>query len=371
VGDIPEKGLGRFVLRDLPIASRVVIAAFLMSVGFGYCSALVQLHFQGGTKPGELLPGAPEAQKTYAGERGPRPKSHIERLLEADETEKFNGTGQMRTAFTKKSQGWNGTFKEAKEKDAEAKDKGQPETSVKKLLAEREGERLAMLEWLRAGAAEKSFQKDEFPLPESFKDQSVTEEFIVKEDGMPRLKIKSLLQTRCACCHAPEAGRMKEAESYVLNSYATIKPYAVVSTSTGMSLTKLAQTTHVHLLGFSMLYGLTGFIFSFTSYPLWFRIFFAPFTLIMQLADIGCWWLARLHSPQGELFGQAIAFTGMLVAIGLMIHIIGTLFDLFSRKGKLVLLVLILIGGIVGGALKAQVIDPYLESEKAPAATAE
>jgi hypothetical protein len=59
------------------------------------------------------------------------------------------------------------------------------------------------------------------------------------------------------------------------------------------------------------------------------------------------------------------------VAVGLMIHIIGTLFDLFSKKGKLVLLVLILMGGVVGGYLKAQVIDPYLESEKAPAASVE
>jgi hypothetical protein len=363
VGDVPEKGSGRFLLRDLPIVSRLVIAVFLMSVGFGYFSALVQLHFQGGTKPGELLPGPPEAQKTYAGERGPRPKSHIERLLEADETEKFNGTGQMRTAFTKKSQGWNGTFKEAKEKG---------EADTKKLLAEREGERLAMLEWLRAGASEKAFQKDEFALPDSWKAQAITEDFVIKEDGMPlRLKIKSLFQTRCACCHAPDAGRMKEAESYALNSYATIKPYAVVNTSAGMSLTKLAQTTHVHLLGFSMLYGLTGLIFSFTRYPLSFRMIFAPFTLIMQLADIGCWWLARLPSPHGEVFGQAIAITGMLVAVGLMIHIIGSLFDLFDRKGKLVLLVLILVGGMLGGFLKAQVIDPYLETEKAPAATTE
>lgn len=363
MGEVSGRGPSRFVLRDLPIVPRLVLAVFLMSVGFGYVAALVQLHFQGGAKPGELLPGPPEAQKTYGGERGARPKSHLERLLEADAEEKFNGTGQMRTAFTKKSQGWNGAIKEAKEKG---------EAEVKKLQEEREGERLAMLEWLRAGAAEKSFQKDEFVLSAAFKDQVITEDFVSKEADMPvKLKIKSLFQVRCACCHAPDAGRMKEAETYPLNSYATIKPYAVVSTSTGMSLTKLAQTTHVHLLGFSMLYGLTGLIFSFTRYPLFFRIIFAPFTLVMQLGDIGCWWLARLPSPTGEVFGQAIAITGMLVAVGLLIHIVGSLLDLFDRAGKLVLLALIVAGALIAGYLKAQVVDPYLDSEKAAATATE
>src|SRR5262245_40016052 len=36
----------RFVLRNLTLAPRLVIAIFLVSVGVGYFSALVQLHFQ-------------------------------------------------------------------------------------------------------------------------------------------------------------------------------------------------------------------------------------------------------------------------------------------------------------------------------------
>ena len=51
----------RPVLRDLPLAARLVIATFLLSVGIGYFSALVQLHFQH-AKPGSLLPDAERTQ---------------------------------------------------------------------------------------------------------------------------------------------------------------------------------------------------------------------------------------------------------------------------------------------------------------------
>jgi hypothetical protein len=361
VGNDDQPINSRFVLRDLTFASRLVIACFLISVGVGYFAALIQLHFNGGAKAGEFLPGPTESSRTYAGERGPKLMSHLERLLEADENDPFNGQGQMRTAFTKKSKGWNGTIKKAKQEDEENQ---QGDKAVKKLLDEREGERLAMLEWIRAGGPDKAYKKDDFELSAVLKDRAITEEYDIREDGKPRrIKIKSLFNERCACCHAPDAGRMKEAEAYRLDSCDCIKQYVDVKQAGGMSLNKLAQTTHVHLLSFSMLYGLTGIIFTLTRYPGWFRVIFGPFALVMQLADVSCWWLARLASPYGEMFGQAIVVTGGLVAIGLLIQIIGTVFDLFDKKGKFVVLLLLMLGGVLGGYVKSQIIDPYLLSE--------
>ena len=74
----------------------------------------------------------------------------------------------------------------------------------------------------------------------------------------------------------------------------------------GMSLSKLAQTTHVHMLGFSMLYGLTGLLFAFTSYPVFVRVLIAPLPLLAQIIDISFWWLARLDEPYGPGFAAAI-----------------------------------------------------------------
>jgi hypothetical protein len=351
----------RFVLRDLPFASRVVIAIFLMSVGVGYCSALVQLHFNGGAKPGQAIPGPDQAMEVYTGKRGPKPKSQIERLLEADETLKFHGTGQMREAFTRKSSGWSGALRGAKAKGDDA---------VQKLIDERDGERVALLEWVRGGAPEKAYKDDDFPLPETLKDQRISEEYVIKEDGMPRrVKIKTLIEERCACCHAPDAGRDRDAEKFRLDSHPGIAKYTTSGKASGggMSLNKLAQTTHVHLLAFSMLYGLTGLLVSLTSYPGFIRLVVAPWALVMQLADISCWWLARLPSPEGELFGQAIAATGGLVAVGLLLQIGLTLFDLFGKAGKVIVIGLLLAGAGLAGLAYFQIIDPYLASEKATA----
>src|SRR5947199_6084528 len=89
----------RLVLRDLPFAARLVLSVFLISVGIGYVSALVQLHFQH-AKAGSVMPTGDDAVAIFSGPQGEKPVSKLVQLLEADESEKFNSTGQMRTAFT-------------------------------------------------------------------------------------------------------------------------------------------------------------------------------------------------------------------------------------------------------------------------------
>ena len=93
-----------------------------------------------------------------------------------------------------------------------------------------------------------------------------------------------------------------------------------------MDLTKLAQTTHVHLIGFCMMFGLTGIIFSLTAYPTKLRVLFAPWPLVFQVLDISCWWVARLD----PIFARTILVTGGLVGMGLAVHILGGLGHLFG-----------------------------------------
>jgi hypothetical protein len=137
-----------------------------------------------------------------------------------------------------------------------------------------------------------------------------------------------------------------------------------------MSMEKLAQTTHVHLLGFSMLYGLTGLILAFSSYPRPVRILLCPLPLVAQIVDISFWWLARLPDPHGPMFARCIVYSGAVVAIGLLLHIVLSLFNLFRAKGWLVLVVLFAAAGYAGYETKMRVIDPYISQEK-PANTAE
>jgi hypothetical protein len=450
----------RFSLRDLPLAPRLVIAAFLICVGLGYFSALVQLHFQHAAE-GQLLPGKEEAISTYHGNN----RSVLERVLTAPEDRVFSGNGTMRPAFTTQSAGWrhdvrargetvvrreregelevllhwtrNGADAKAYEEDSYplpdelrnhpiTKDylitadraptpslmervlttmpgptvpfsgdgsmvpalttrstgwkkaiKEKPEAQVRQ---EREGERLALLSWIRAGARKEAYEADKFTLPAALAKQPITEDFVAEDpkgkavkiktlievrcarchDGgntkagraplatfedvsaycesdapanvaataaEPRVKLRTLIQDRCVRCHTRTEPVMDKAGRAPLETYEQLAAYAAPESSGGMPLRGLAQTTHVHLLGFSMLFALTGLVFSFTSYPLWMRAVFGPFTLVAQVIDISCWWLGRLN----PLFAQVILITGGLVALGLLIQILGSLFNLFGR----------------------------------------
>lgn len=407
-----------FLLRQLSLPTRLVLSLFLISVGFGYFSALVQLHFNGGAKAGEPLPDAQDAVDHYSGHPG---MSTLERLITADESKPFNASGSMRAAFTTRSSGWGQKIIDrAKDKrkarmqgivhagtlfiapgmgdplvalarlalDAETvlpadsdemkkvaepdldEEKERPE-AVRQLRAEREVERRAMVAWIHDGARKENY--DSFPLPADLLPDAgvVTDDKIIKvergADGKVTkavAHVNKIMNTRCVRCHYADAtgpaGQIDLDRIEVVRSYAQ----AESGNGGGMSLTKLAQSTHVHLLGFSMLYGLTGLLFSFTSYPGMIRCVFGPFTLIAQLADISCWWLARAD----PLFAQMIVVTGGCVALGLGIQIVGTLFDLYNLRGKLVLVALLAVTAAGGGVVIHKVVHPHLEREKATVA---
>jgi hypothetical protein len=359
-----------FTLRHLPLAARLTLAVFLISVGIGYLSALVQLHFQHAS-PGSLLPTPEDAEKIFSGHRGPKPLSRIEVLVEADEKMPFNGQGEMSRAFTSRSEGWKGKIKDkAKElgKGRRDLDLDAAETALRK---ERDTERLALLEWVRGGASKAEYKQDRFCLPDALAGHPVTEEYlVVTDDGKPAepraVKIKSLLQDRCARCHNPSGDDGKAAQ-FPLDTYETLKPYLAVKSASAMSLNKLAQTTHVHLLGFSMLYGLTGFLLAFSSYPRVLRVVLCPLPLLAQVIDISLWWLARLEDPYGPQLARGIAVSGAVVGGGLFLHIVLGLWDLFTWRGRFVLVLLAGAVGFGGYSVQGKVVE-FLKNEATPAA---
>src|SRR6516165_5516342 len=89
----------RLRLRDLPLSARLVLSAFLISVGCGYFAALVQLHFQHAS-PGQTLPSRDDVVRRFHGPVGDKPKPKLQTVLEAEEDRPFNGSGTMRLAFT-------------------------------------------------------------------------------------------------------------------------------------------------------------------------------------------------------------------------------------------------------------------------------
>ncbi len=350
-------------LRNLPLPARIVISAFLLSVGLGYLAALVQLHIQHAT-PGNLLPTPDDAVRLFHGAKGERPKSKLEVLIDAEENLKFGGNGQMRDAFTTKSTkpDWDSAIDKRAEKiagDGNDVEDRHREQAEKELRAERDGERRVLLAWVNAGAKKEAYELDTFVLPRELIEQPITAKYVKENEPEKKVvKVTSLLTDRCIRCHKPDG--VGKAKDFPLNDYAKLKPYVMAAeSSTRMSTEKLAQTTHVHLLGFSMLYGLTGLIFAFTSYPGLVRFVIAPLPLVAQVADISCWWLARLD----PLYAHVIVFTGAAVAAGLMLQIALTLFNLYGKAGKGVLLLLLLAAGWGAWQLKGP-IEQYVAEEK-------
>ena len=170
----------RFLLRDLPGEIRFVLGVFLVLTAFGYFAALVQVHYQSAGS-GELLPGPERGRERYSRSAEPS-QSKIERLLEADQGP-FNVHGTMRPAFTTQSRDW--------EKLTSAL--GSQERA--KLSAEREGERLAVINWVRSGGDRSAYDRDDYFVGPELAGQPITPDLLTATD---RVKIRSLIQRRCA-----------------------------------------------------------------------------------------------------------------------------------------------------------------------------
>jgi hypothetical protein len=333
----------RITLRAFPLPVRLTLAAFLIAVGFGYGAALTQVHFQD-SHGGLLLPTVDDLIRKFHGEQDPAKRvSTLERLTRTPEHEDapFTGQGSMFRAFTDKSNEWRKAIKD------------KPEADVRR---ERDGERDALLAWVRGGLSRADYDADHLPRPPG--NAPITQEFL-NDDGTA--KIKSLFTERCARCHQPDGDDAKAAR-FPMATYEQIKAYSKVDTG-AMSLPALAQSTHTHLLSFAMLFAFTGVIFGLSSYPCWLRVPLAPLVLTAQVAEIACWWLGRLDGPTGVTCARLVLVFGGIVGIGLIVQIVLGLFDLFGAVGKTVLIVLMIAAGVGIGILKQQVIDPQLQRE--------
>lgn len=364
----------RFTLRQLPLPAKLVVTLFMLTVGLGYFSALVQMHFQHTQGDGQPMPGVNDVIEIFAGKKwvtreeaaAMRPQSKLERMITGPR-ETF-GAPSMTAAFFEKDQSgdWDKVM-----------DKRNPNAQAReKIEAERTGEHKVVLEWLLLPEADRklAYETDLFKPKEV--PASITESFLHAKGNIANgVKIKSILDARCAVCHKPGGDEPdKPLDTYSgLAKYLEVPPAVEIPadaagawcvSSRQISREKLAQSTHAHLLSFAMLFGLTGFVFSFTSHRSWIRFIVAPMVLVAQVADVSCWWLARIDGP-GVYFAQAIMATGAFVGIGLGAQIVLSVFNMYGLKGKAVLAVLFIGAGLGLGLVGEKFAKPFLADLKA------
>jgi hypothetical protein len=73
--------------------------------------------------------------------------------------------------------------------------------------------------------------------------------------------------------------------------------HKVTGADTGTSITDLAETSHIHLFGVSIIFLLTGAIFAFSETPVWFRVSLVVVPYLSILMDIGSWWFTKYVDP--------------------------------------------------------------------------
>jgi hypothetical protein len=369
----PTPAPTRFTLRLLPLPAKLVIATFLMAVGVGYTSALVQMHFAQANKAAEPT-AAKEPMPTFADvilhftgkkwQAEPEtPRCTLERMVAGEPDDKPWPKSMASAFYGRDGSGYN------------ALTKGAPEERKKQIDADRKGEQDALIAWANADPVEriKGYRDDTFKPAADKNPAALTPEYRLTDGA---IKVRSIITDRCIRCHMP--GGQSPGEKKRLDTYEHIDTYLqkpkpgpfrqggdYVRVQPPVERADLARSTHAHLLSFAMLFALTGLTFAYTSYPGIVRGVIGPGVLVAQIADIACWWLARESEAYGPYFAIAVVFTGGAVGTGLALQIVLSLFNMFGTKGKVVLLLLFAGGGGLAGALFKTVIQPALAEQKA------
>ncbi len=352
----------RLTLRQLPLATRVVLTVFLAAVGLGYFSALVQLHIAHSDQKGSPLPTPNDVVKRFSYFEefdGTPPKSHVEDLISGHRSEGW-GASNMTPAFFDKSSGYKTVIK-LKPSDPKRK----------RVDDSREAERLAVLAFIHLPADQRKavYEADAMELPAALKGQPIPEEYVTEG----KVCIACIIKDRCVRCHGdraqqPNLSTFEKLEPYITPATEDTPREALgkkwVGSSATMGTSKLVQSTHAHALSFAVLFALTGLVYSISSHPRLVRGVLAPVVLVAQVADVSCWWLARLDLPWGPVFAQCIMATGGVVGLGLSLQIVLSLFDMFGWRGRAVLALLAAGGLAIVGAVYVTAIHPALVEQK-------
>jgi hypothetical protein len=383
----------RPTLRDLPLPAKLVVTTFLISVGLGYLWAMAQIHFKHaslgnalpttadlvtrfsgvpwplepkpegwpGKKPEEPAvditaykkPGVKiktiidnrcvRCHKKNGGEKSDRPLEDFNEVKKFALPNRSRTRGKMYDVLTGKRESWDDNMVAAFFEQSENWDKLTPEQQ-KAEEPKRESERLALLAWLDAGASQEAYETDRFPLPATVKIDRISPSLLVETDP----DAVAAMQAQ----KPDNAPKEKTALERWDDAHAR-----------QLSVEHLTQSTHAHLLTFAALWALTGIVFAFSGYSYFLRCVLAPLVLVAQVADVMCWWLARLDGV-GPYFALAIMGTGAVVGLGLVAQVVLSIWTMYGKKGRIAIVLLFLSGAALFGLAYVKVIGPQLQAEK-------
>jgi hypothetical protein len=136
--------------------------------------------------------------------------------------------------------------------------------------------------------------------------------------------VKPIFEKNCISCHNSGSGLPVPS----LTNLQEIQK--VTEIDAGPSIAQLARVSHVHLFGISIIFLLTGAIFSLSSTPLWLRVSLVVVPYLAILADIGDWWLTK-YDP---VFGAIVVVGGGIMGLALAAQILISLWGMWFAAPK-------------------------------------
>jgi hypothetical protein len=276
-------------LRDLSLAARITLTAFLFVVGCGYLVALAKIyttHHAADGVPGMSLD---DLRAVYHGLD--RTVTGAPPALPSPMLKQVSPGGKMR----------------------------------KKLLKGGESAERALVTWLKQGAKVETFAQAG-----------------LAQQGDP--SARQVIADRCIECHNSATGEEREtpyadtAEAeprFDLVARKSTPPVVTASESTRvlhferMNTLDLLQVTHAHIITIPLFALVIAVLFLHTGLGSRMKLLIAPLPLLATCVDLGCWWLARPWEP--AIYGIAAAGLVFGVALALqMLCVLGSTW--FGRK---------------------------------------
>jgi len=129
----------------------------------------------------------------------------------------------------------------------------------------------------------------------------------------------------CVGCHMADALSIPP-----LTSFGAVQK--VAKTDTGTSIADLAEVSHIHLFGISIIFLLTGAIFALSETPIWARVTLVVVPYLSILMDIGSWWFTKYVDP--AFFAYVVVAGGACMGLALAGQIVIALWEMWIEPLK-------------------------------------
>jgi hypothetical protein len=137
-------------------------------------------------------------------------------------------------------------------------------------------------------------------------------------------QVEPIFTKNCVSCHMANATSIPP-----LTSYEVVQK--VTGADTGTSIADLAEVSHIHLFGISIIFLLTGAIFALSETPIWLRVSLVVIPYLTILMDIGSWWFTKYLDPA---FAYVVIAGGACMGLALAAQILIALWEMWIEPLK-------------------------------------